>query len=352
MFINSYDKVERPQDVDGQPFKIGAQIVVKAGAIDDRRRRRRCSTATIVAVDADFGTRRHHPRHPRATTLGHKLMRNRKVRVFKKQTVSDAVKRSAGERAPAEVSSQRRSAWTGSSRTTRPTGTSSGGWRAGIGFWLLIDGQTAHFVEAGRLTRRPIELDVAGHDRRPSTRGSPACSRSKTVTARAWDPKAKKAVSSRAGARTGAAAEIGLTRKKVSDDLGGGSDPHLRLVRHDQGEVEELAQATLDRMANAYVEAEAHVPGNPEDQGRCRRSKINGVGQQFSGKYLVGTVRHTCCGRRRVRDAFVSTATATPSSLAAMTGRQRRDARSSATQLVDRDRHQQQRPGEHGPRAR
>ena len=47
--------------------------------------------------------------------------------------------------------------------------------------------------------------------------------------------------------------------------------------------------------------------------------KITGVGKQFSGEYLVGTVRHSLSGGGSF-DTHVSTGTSTPSSLAAMTG--------------------------------
>ena len=132
MFINSYDKVKATQDVDGQPFKIGTELVVKAGALEDQAPMTTVFEGQVVAVDADFGHGGITARRPRATTVGHKLMRNRKARVFKKQTISDAVKAIIRENGlPADGHEHRPSRWTGSSRTTRPTGTSSGGSRAG-----------------------------------------------------------------------------------------------------------------------------------------------------------------------------------------------------------------------------
>ena len=96
------------------------------------------------------------------------------------------------------------------------------------------------------------------------------------MTARAWDPKAKR-VFSAPPTTSVQHAEIGLERKKVSNDLGGGAIHISGSSAIDQGEVEALAKATLDRIANAYVEAEAHVLGNPKIKAGVKL-KITGVG--------------------------------------------------------------------------
>ena len=74
----------------------------------------------------------------------------------------------------------------------------------------------------------------------------------------------------------------------------------------------------MDRLANAFVEAEAHIPGNPKVKAGVTL-EVKGVGQQFSGNYVVGTVRHTFRGGGAF-DTHVSTATVTPSSLAGLSG--------------------------------
>ena len=51
----------------------------------------------------------------------------------------------------------------------------------------------------------------------------------------------------------------------------------------------QLAQATLDRIANAYVEAEG-AAGRPAHPGR-REDQVAGVGSKLSGTYAVGDVR-------------------------------------------------------------
>ncbi len=316
MFINSYDKVQATQDVDSQPFKIGTDLVVKAGALEDQAPMTTVFEGQVVAIDADFG-------HGgislgvRAYDAGHKLMRNRKARVFKQQTVSDAVQLVIRENGlSADVTStdvtmdwlqqDNETDWDFIWRLAR-----------GIGYWLLIDGKTARFLPAADVVKEET-VELAWPDTiasfHPRVSGAQQV---KTVTASAWDPKAKRAYSSSAGASE-ELSKIGLTRSKVSNDLGGGAIHISNSSAVDQGEVEALAKATLDRIATAYVEAEAHIPGNPKVKAGVTL-KITGVGEQFSGEYLVGTVRHSLSGGGSF-DTFVSTGTSTPSSLAAMTG--------------------------------
>ncbi len=344
MFINSYDKVKATQDVDDQPFKIGTEIVVKAGALEDRAPMTTVFEGQVVAVDADFG-------HGgitvgvRAYDVGHKLMRNRKARVFKKQTISDAVKAIIGENGlQADVTSTTITMdWLQQDNETDWDFI----WRLarGIGYWLLIDGKKARFVPAKDVVKEET-VELAWPDTiasfHPRVTGAQQV---KTVTASAWDPKAKRAFASRAEASE-ELSKIGLQRKKVSNDLGGGAIHISNSSAVDQGEVKDLAKATLDRIATAYVEAEAHIPGNPKVKAGVTL-KITGVGTQFSGEYLVGTVRHSLSGGGSF-DTHVSTGTSTPSSLAAMTGRQRRQ-REVRRPARHRHREQQQGRREAGP---
>lgn len=314
MFINSYDKIEAAEAVDSQPFKIGATLVVKAGAIDDQAPTKTVFDGIVVAVDADFG-------HGgitlgiRAYDRGHKLHRNRKVRVFLKKTTSDAVKQVLTENGftPKVDASGDAHEWLQQDNETDWDFI----WRMArsLDYWLLIEGNNASFVKAGKAQ---ATIDLAWPDTiaafHPRVTGAQQVA---SVTARAWDPKAKSALAANQKTPTQHTA-IGLERKKVSNDLGGGNLHISGSTATSRGEVDKLAKATLDRIANAYVEAEAHVMGNPAIKAGVKL-KITGVGKQFSGTYLVGTVRHSLQGGGAF-DTHVSTATATPTSLAAMAG--------------------------------
>jgi phage protein D len=330
MFINSYIHDEAARAVDNQPFKIGTKLVVKAGAIGDPAPTTVVYDGEVVAVDADFG-------HGgitvgvRAYDIGHKLMRTRKVRVFQKQKISDAVSTILGENGlSAKVqSTTERLDWFQQDNETDWDFI----WRhaRAIGYWLLIEGTTGHFVKAGETPGKKT-IEVTWPDTiasfHPRVTGAQQVEK---VTARAWDPMRKQAFVTTA-ATAEPLSKIGLERKKVSTALRGGSIHISNSSATSQGEVTELAKATLNRISTAYVEADAQIPGNPQVKAGVTL-KVSGVGQQFSGEYLCGEVRHVLSGGGSF-DTFVSTGTSTPTSLAALTGSGNGRASKFGDQLV------------------
>jgi uncharacterized protein involved in type VI secretion and phage assembly len=251
----------------------------------------------------------------RAYDRGHRLHRTRKVRVFANQTSSDAVKKVLTEAgfSPQVDASGGPHEWLQQDNETDWEFI----WRLArrLDFWLLVEGRTAKFVKAGSggATVDLVwpESIAAFHPRVTGVQ------QVKTVTARANDPK-NKAVFSASAASPAQIASIGLTRDTVSKALGGGSLHISGESALADDEVAKVAQATLDRIANAYVEADGHVHGNPRIKAGVKL-KITGVGQKFSGTYMCGTVTHSLQGGGAF-DTHFSTATATPTTLAALAG--------------------------------
>ncbi len=264
LFINSYDKVDAVQDVDGQPFKIGAQILLKVGAIDAQAATKTVFDGDIVAVDADFG-------HGgitlgiRALDRSHKLMRNRKVRVFKKQTVGDAVKKilqENGLRAGKFDRTGPQQEWLQQDNETDWEFI----WRQArsLDFWVLTEGGTVDFVEAGKpSTMTTIDGRVAGDDRRLPPAGHRGAAGQDGDRVR-LGPDVQEAARhigdhAEAARRDRAHPQEGVRRPRRWAASTSPSRPPRRRTRSKQ-----LAQGTLDRVANAYVEADAHIPGNPD----------------------------------------------------------------------------------------
>ena len=172
LFINSYDKVDAVKEVDGQPFKVGAQILESRSARSTPRQRRRpCSTATSspsTPTSATAASPSASARYDRS----HKLMRNRKVRVFKKQTVGDAVKKilqENGFRAGKFDRTGPQQEWFQQDNETDWEFI----WRLArsLDFWVLIEGGTVDFVEAGKPSTRPRSRSCGRRRSPPSTRG-------------------------------------------------------------------------------------------------------------------------------------------------------------------------------------
>ena len=130
----------------------------------------------------------------RAYDRSHRMMRSRKQRTFLNQTISDIVKkigrRQRHQRVSADCERRRRS--TSCSSTTRPTGTSCGGWRSASASSSSCDDTQAEFkkpnpdAEAVELTY-PDDL----HSFRPRIT---AVQQVEKVNVRGFDLKAKQKV--------------------------------------------------------------------------------------------------------------------------------------------------------------
>jgi uncharacterized protein involved in type VI secretion and phage assembly len=113
------------------------------------------------------------------------------------------------------------------------------------------------------------------------------------VEVRGWDPKKKEAVVGRATTGQGAPAiGIGRPGSEVARQAWGEAKFCIvdQFVRS-PAEADALAQATLDEMASAFVEAEGVCEGNT-DLAPGKQVQIEGVGQRFSGTYYVTQVIH------------------------------------------------------------
>ena len=94
----------------------------------------RATTVDLQGPDRRRGAGVHAARactiSVRAYDKSHKLNRERKTRTFQQMSASDMVKKVAGEAGlTADSRVARASSTSSSSRATRPTGTSAGGWR-------------------------------------------------------------------------------------------------------------------------------------------------------------------------------------------------------------------------------
>ena len=90
--------------------------------------------------------------------------------------------------------------------------------------------------------------------------------------------------------------EAGRRRaRKVSNDLGGGTTAVADRVAANNGEANELAKATLDRMPTRSSRPTGVAFGNPEDQGR-RQGEDRGRRQQFGGDLTVTSSTHVYRG--------------------------------------------------------
>jgi len=134
----------------------------------------------------------------------------------------------------------------------------------------------------------------------------------KEVVVRGWDPGARQTIEATAQVPS-TDSEIGISRSKTSDGLGGGTMTIADAVVHTQQEAEALARSAASRLGQGYLEAEGSCKGDPKLLAGSV-VEIKEVGPQFSGKYTVSSTTHVFRGERGY-DTLFRTSGRTPRSL-------------------------------------
>jgi uncharacterized protein involved in type VI secretion and phage assembly len=274
------------QALDDSKFEIGAELEVKLGSTDER------TTSTlfkgeIVTVEPDFQSG-SVAMVVRAYDKSHRMMRARKQRTFKNQTISDIVKKVGTEY--------------GFSVSTRP----SGGpldfvlqhnetdwdfiWRLArrVGFEFLVkDSSKAAFGPPELSDEVELSYPEDLHSFRPRIT---SVQQVEKVNVRGFDLKAKKQVVSTKN-RPNQLTEAGIKRSDVLKKFSGAQLEISGQSFSSSGEADQIAQSMLDQLANAYLAAEGSCHGNPKIKAGTKL-KIKGVGGDFSGTYRVAKAQH------------------------------------------------------------
>jgi phage protein D len=286
-------------NVDSQPLQIGKSIEVKTAAMSSR------STASIfkgqvAAIEPEFNASGCMI-SIRAYDRAHTLNRVRKTRTFQQVSASDMIKKIASESnltAKATTTSVVHEFFQQSNETDWEFA-----WRLALmhDFEIVVDDKALEFRPANKATGNPTTLKwQAGLiSFRPRISG---VQQATTVNVRAWDPKAKANVSGSAASAV-TSSQPGLDRAKVANDLGGGTTAVTDRVATTAGEANALAASTLNRLADAYYEADGLAYGSPEIKAGSK-VKIEGVGQNFAGTFTVTSSTHSYRGSSGYQTAF------------------------------------------------
>lgn len=163
---------------------------------------------------------------------------------------------------------------------------------AALGYCLYVKGKELHCNEL-KPQGSPLTL-TWGEELQEFRSRLSVMGQVKKVTARSWDPKAKREVIGEAEAST--------AKPKVGHAKNGGAtlqagfhleantlvaDRPLRI----QKQAELLAKSVLEQSASSFIEAEGCVAGDPLLTAG-KTVKIQNVGERFSGEYLVTSATH------------------------------------------------------------
>jgi phage protein D len=273
--------------VDSQPMQLGKDLEIKTAGKGEKATTS-IFKGQIAAVEPEFG-QQGVVISIRAYDKAHKLNRQRKTRTFQQMSASDMVRKIASEaglQADVKSTSVVHEFFQQSNETD---------WDFAWRLALMHDYEVV--VKDTKLLFRPANQGKDGNvtltyqdnmlSFRPRMSG---VQQPQTVNIRAWDPKAKQAVTGTATSPQ-TTSEAGVSRDQVSSNLGGGTTAIADRVAANNGEANGLAKSTLQRMADAYYEADGVANGDPRLRTNTKVS-IKGVGQKFSGTYTVTSTTH------------------------------------------------------------
>jgi uncharacterized protein involved in type VI secretion and phage assembly len=89
----------------------------------------------------------------------------------------------------------------------------------------------------------------------------------------------------------------------VSNDLGGGTIAVTDRVAATAGEANAIAKSTLQRLADAFYEADGQAWGNPKIKAGVQ-VQVKGVGTHFGGTFMVTAATHSYRGATGYRTGF------------------------------------------------
>ncbi|MDA0167306.1 VgrG-related protein [Solirubrobacter ginsenosidimutans] len=286
--------------IDSHPLQLGKDLEIKASATGERATTS-IFKGQIAAVEPEFGAQ-GVVISIRAYDKAHKLNRQRKTRTFQQMSASDMIRKIAGDSglsAQVTATSVVHEFFQQSNETDWDFA-----WRLALmhDYEVVVDDTKLQFRPANKgdggapvtLTYQDTMISF-----RPRMSG---VQQPKTVNIRAWDPKGKKVITGTSASGT-TTSKAGVERSKVSNDLGGGTTAIADRVAANNGEANALAKSTLDRMSDAFYEADGVAFGNPKITAGCK-VKVAGVGQQFSGTYTVTSSTHTYRGATGYQTSF------------------------------------------------
>jgi uncharacterized protein involved in type VI secretion and phage assembly len=293
----------RGENVDSHPLQIGKSVEIKMSAMGDR------ATSTVfkgevAAVEPEF-TAKGCMIAVRAYDRAHKLNRTRRTRTFQQVSASDMVRKIAGEAGLAAGTIASTNVVHEFFQQSNETDWDFG-WRLALmhDYELVVDDARLDFRPADSASGAAVELKWQEQliSFRPRMSG---VQQPTSVNVRAWDPKGKANVSGTASSAT-TTSKPGVERSSVANALGGGTTAVTDRVAANSGEANALATSTLNRLADAFYEADGLAWGNPKLRAGGQ-VKVANVGQKFSGTFRVSSTTHTYRGGSGYQTAFAIT---------------------------------------------
>ncbi|MGH2969514.1 MAG: VgrG-related protein [Solirubrobacteraceae bacterium] len=281
------------ENVDGHPLQIGRELEIllaAAGSISPAP----VFKGEIVSHEPEFDEE-GCTIVVRAYDKSHRLQRGKKVRTFQQMSASDMVKRiteEAGLTGTAEPTNEIHEFFQQSDETDRDF---IRRFERRYDFEFVMEDGSYRFRSAKKDTGAVTLKYGDGTSLLNFRPRVSSVQQAATVVVRGWDPAQKQEIVGQGVNGTAAPTEIGAKRPSVVNSFGVASVLVADRTVETRGEADKLAQASLDRAAAAFVEAEGKAYGNPDIKAG-KLVKLEGLGARFSGQYKVTAATHVLRG--------------------------------------------------------
>lgn len=269
----------------------GKAIEIHTKATAEKSKAHPVFDGEFVELEPQFEQGTHHL-VVRAFDRLHRLSRGRFVRSFQNVSDSDVVQKMAQEVGLQADTEQTRQIYPYLFQNNQTNLEFLHERASAIGYLLYVEGKKLCFKPPAH-SEQPIELQWAASLTEFRPRLTTIAQFNK-VASRGWDPENKKEITSEVNQADGMR-EIG--QKKQGGDLAKNAFniESADLVSHQpirtQGVADSIAKAAANRHQERFIEAEGTCGGNPAIVAGAS-VKIQAVGDQFSGTYLVTSVSH------------------------------------------------------------
>jgi phage protein D/phage baseplate assembly protein gpV len=289
------------ENIDSHPLKVGSTLEVRLGATEDTTEAT-LFKGMIVALEPEF-TEGNCVIAARAYDRGFKLNGSRKSRTFQNQKAEDMIRKVGSEAglSPGTIDA------TGAVHEYFQQSMETDWefcWRLATmnDFEFLVEDTKFHFRK--RKVQGAAATLTWGDNLLTFKPRMSGIGQAKSVKVENHDPKARRPlVGNAASPDLKGKAKVVQERQKIVSALGGGDVVVANRVLGTGAEATKSAQATLDRIASSFVEADGKALGDPKLRAGAT-IKTDKVGS-FSGEYVLSQTTHWFGGGGQYTTAFV-----------------------------------------------
>jgi len=281
---------ERLKWIDEGPFQLGKEVEVSAQA-EGSATSRMIFKGEITALEPDFGEGTHATLLVRAYDRSHRLHRGTHSQAYQQVTDSDLAERiaqDAGLRAHVEATSQVHRHVVQRNQTHMEFLAERA---RRIGYEFYVEDRTLHFCRPAQ-SAAALQLEW-GRELRSFRPRLSLVEQVDEVFVKGWDVKARQAITGHAS-RGQAAPQIGehqTGQQMASSAFASASRVVVDIGVASQAEADTVAQAILDEITGAFIEAEGECWGQP-DLRAGKVVELKALGRRLSGSYFITEATH------------------------------------------------------------